>query len=224
MGPMGGMGSMNMALLPDWLRLVLALAMLAVLVLHVWHAAAMAGQARWWHVGHTTMATGMVLMFAVMRTRHAVLYGILLAVFVVALLVVAAVAIGARRREGRLNPLWASAVLDMAAMTYMLLPPQDRIGALTGVAVAYLAGQAIAWALGLWDRAPRLRPAAQTARGAEEPEALDHREAGAATVLARRQHSAERGQRFGLQAHCTPSIRISLAVMAASMGYMLLAM
>jgi hypothetical protein len=54
MGPMPGpMDSMmNMPLLPVWVRAVWAVALVAVALVHAWHARSMSGQPRWWHIVH----------------------------------------------------------------------------------------------------------------------------------------------------------------------------
>ncbi|TQJ00964.1 DUF5134 domain-containing protein [Amycolatopsis cihanbeyliensis] len=193
---------MTSPLLPEWLRIVLAAVLCGVAVLHVGHVLAMRGQRRWWHAGHTVMALGMAAMYLLPRMRNEGLYEAGLVLFA---LFTVAVVIGAlliRRNEGVLNPLWIAAGVDMVAMTYMLLPMSGRFAPVTYLFVGYLGCQAVAWVTGLWGRVPVLRPV--LAGAPDAPEA-------AAPAVA-------------LTAHSAPTVPPSLAVMAATMAYMLAAM
>jgi Domain of unknown function (DUF5134) len=214
MGPMPGpMDSMmNMSLLPVWVRAAWAVALVAVALVHVWHARSMAGQPRWWHIAHVLMSVGMLAMYADMHQRG---LSWLIAVVFAAAAVALAVTIGALRgRERRLNPLWVATTIDMLAMVYMgviMLPSVRGPATLTWAFVVYLTGQTLAWAGGLWDRVPALRPAA----------------AGAAVRVGGECSNAPAAPTrptVGLTAHVSIDIRISLAAMAASMAYMLAAL
>ncbi len=208
---------MHMTVMPGWLRTVFAVAMCGVLAVHLWHARTMAGQRRWWHVGHCFMAAGMVVMYAVPLMTMPALQGAGAALFA-ALTASSAVATSAlRRSEGVLNPLWVASGLDMLAMTYMLLPHGARVGAITGVFVVYLLVQTVAWAFGLWDRAPAFRSPAPTVLDVP-PEG---RLAGTGTNGALRTGTTVA---VGLTAHSTPAVRTSLALMTAAMATMLAAM
>lgn len=212
----------HMTVLPGWLRAVLAVVLFGVFVVHLWHSATMPGQRRWWHVGHTLMAAGMALMYAVPMMTVPTLRDGMAVVFAAMTVVSTGTALLLRRREGVLNPLWTASALDMLAMTYMLLPHSARIGVVTTVFVLYLAVQTVAWAFGLWDRAPALRPAAD--RTSHAP-ALD---TPGATVLdvppEQPGRDSSDGGPLGLTAHSTPAVRVSLGAMAASMAVMLVAM
>jgi hypothetical protein len=71
MGPMPGpMDSMmNMALLPVGVRAGWALVLVAVALVHLWHARSMSGQPRWWHIVHVLMSVGMLTMYADIHQR-----------------------------------------------------------------------------------------------------------------------------------------------------------
>ena len=209
-GPMDSM--MNMSLLPVWVRAAWAVALVAVALVHVWHARSMSGQPRWWHILHVLMSVGMLAMYADMHQRG---LNWLIAVVFAAAAAALAVTIGVLRgRERSLNPLWVATTIDMLAMVYMgviMLPSVRGPATLTWVFVVYLAGQTLAWAGGLWDRFPALRPAAAGAAvrvGGESSNAL----------------AAPTRPTVGLTAHVSIDIRISLAAMAASMAYMLAAL
>jgi hypothetical protein len=178
----------------------------------MWHARRMSGQPRWWHIVHVLMSVGMLAMYADMDQRG---LNWLIAVVFAAAAMALAVTIGVLRgRERSLNPLWVATTIDMLAMVYMgviTLPSVRGPATLTWVFGVYLAGQTLAWAGGLWDRVPVLRPAA----------------AGAAVRMDRESSNALAAPTrptVGLTAHVSIDIRISLAAMAASMAYMLAAL
>jgi hypothetical protein len=221
MGPMGP--AMSMPLLPQWLRIVWAVALAGVLLVHVWHAWSVPGQPRWWHIGHIIMALGMMGMYLV-GMAHTGLSRAGVVLFAVMTAALATTAVVFRRRERVLNPLWVASAVDTLAMTYMLLPPAAQPTGVRWVFIAYLACQTLAWALGLWDRVPVFQPA-PSALGpvpATRATATTGRVQAVATAMAIPAQSGDRV--LGLTAHCTPAIRVSLAVMAASMAYMLAVM
>ncbi|WP_216892942.1 DUF5134 domain-containing protein [Nocardia alni] len=185
------MGSMT-TMLPEWVRLVWALVLVVVALLHIWHARSLLGQPRWWHAAHTAMAVGMVAMYAADPMGQIGLDRVLLAIFGALAVVLAVVTIAVGRREGVVNPLWVITGLDTAAMAYMsavMLWPGTIVHAGTWIVIGYLCVDALAWIFGVWERIPVL----------ERPP-------------------------VGLRGHDSLDIRISLAVMAAGMTYMLLAM
>ncbi|MFZ0121089.1 MAG: hypothetical protein WAN20_02855 [Pseudonocardiaceae bacterium] len=214
---------MSMPLLPQWLRIMWAVALAGVLVLHVWHAWSRPGQPRWWHIGHIIMALGMMGMY-LLGMAHPGLYRAGVALFAVMTVALATTAVVFRRREHVLNPLWVASAVDTLAMTYMLLPYAAQPAGVRWIFIAYLACQILAWALGLWDRVAVLQPAL--------PPILPVPTTGVTASTGRVQAvapataiPAQSGDRVvGLTAHCTPAIRVSLAVMAASMAYMLAVM
>jgi hypothetical protein len=214
MGPMPGpMDSMmNMSLLPVWVRAAWAVALVAVALVHLWHARSMSGQPHWWHIVHVLMSVAMLAMYTDMHQRGLTC---LIAVVFAAAAVGLAVTIGVLRgRERSLNPLWVATTIDMLAMVYMgviMLPSVRGPATLTWVFVVYLAGQTLAWAGGLWDRVPVLRRAAAGAAAKADGESSN--------ALA-----APTRPTVGLTAHVSIDIRISLAAMAASMAYMLAAL
>jgi hypothetical protein len=212
LGPMPGPldSMMNMSLLPVWVRAAWAVALVAVALVHVWHARSMSGQPRWWHIVHVLMSVGMFAMYADIHQRG---LNWLIAVVFAAAVVALAVTIGVLRgRKRSLNPLWVATTIDMLAMVYMgviMLPSVRGPATLTWVFVVYLAGQTLAWAGGLWDRVPALRPAAA-------PVGVGGESSNASVAPMR--------PTVGLTAHVSIDIHISLAAMAASMAYMLAAL
>lgn len=219
---MGSMGSaISMPLLPQWLRIVWAVALAGVVLVHLWHIWSIPGQPRWWHAGHITMGLGMMGMYS-LGMAHSGLYRAGVVLFGVLTVVMATTAVVFGRREGVLNLLWVASAVDTLVMTYMLLPPAAQPARVSWVFVAYLACQMLAWALGLWDHVPVLQPTNRrtvaSAPAAVQCTGVVHAAKPAPAVL-----SSGDGA-VGLTAHCTPAIRISLAVMAASMAYMLAVM
>lgn len=206
------MPSMASSMLPEWLRLAWAALLGVVVVVHIGHAVAMSEQRRWWHVGHTIMAAGMALMYLLPGMRYPALHQAGLVLFALLSVGFAAAVVILRRREGILNPLWVASALDLAAMTYMFAPPSSWLVPSTYALVFYLGVQAVAWAVGWWSRVPIVSPVA--------PLAADAVSAGGGEVVP----ADDRAEAVGLRATSSPSVRATLAVMAASMAYMLAAM
>lgn len=194
---------MSMPLLPDWARIVWAAAMVWVVVMHLRHAAGVAGRRRYWHAGHIAMSAGMAAMYLLPRMTHGELYrgGLALYAALAACVIGAAVGLGIHDRAP--DPLWVVSALDFTAMTYMLISPEARPAWLTYLAVAWLGAEALAWLARAFDRLPAVRRAAEPGPGvvAGPGAAVDPREM-----------------------RTSPAVAISLAVMAAGMSYMLAAM
>lgn len=227
MGSMSGTAPANMPALPEWLRILWVAALLAAVTLHLRHARLVGGPGRLWHVGHTTMAAGMTLMYLVDRMRHPALYQVELALFT--LLTTAVVTAVVTRRERLLNPMWVGVTLDLLSMVYMLLPAQNRNPALTGVVLTYLSFQVMTSTLGRWRRTPRHEPAMNSAQDLDAEmtmttEVTTPLRTPHVTVVERVGRCAPQlypHHRRQVRTYSAPSVRASLAVVAASMGYML---
>ncbi|SDP73458.1 hypothetical protein SAMN04487905_1088 [Actinopolyspora xinjiangensis] len=222
----GEMAAMDMPLLPMWLRIVWVVALLAVMAVHTGHLVVLSGQHRAWHTGHTVMAAGMALMYLLPRMQHPELYRAGLVLFALVALVQAVITVAFRAREGAVNPLWLLATVDMLAMVYMLLPPTTRPDWLNWVFVAYLACQTVAYGLGAWDRLPVFTsrtPTSVTAGVATTEHAREHEHA-VTPLSAEPAPDPTAGPVVGLVAHSSLGVRVTLAVMAASMAYMLAVM
>lgn len=223
--------TMTMQLLPTWLRVVWVVALGAVVVLHVGHAWAMPGQRRWWHVGHTAMAVGMALMYALPRMLFPGLYRVGLVLFALLTVTVAAVTVALRRHESTLNPLWVFSAVEMLVMTYMLLPPSVTPSWLTYLLIGYLSVQIVGWAFGLWDRLPVFRRPVLAGSAPDTGATIDTLvrdtdggERSPALLPADPHPEASTGPVVGLTAHSSAAVHVTLAVMAASMAYMLAVM
>lgn len=223
-GDMSGM--MSTGLLPSWLRIVWAATLASVVMVHAWHALLMPGQRRWWHLTHIVMAIGMALMYLLPRVPYAALYSTGLGLFAVTTLVVVTTTVVARSREGAINPIWVVTALDYLAMTYMLINPGLRPEWLSYLFVAYLASEIVAWCAHLFDRLPVFgHPAVTVPTVAAAP--------GGPGAKAGEPNPSPSGPVL-LSAHVTPgsvtaghsdlAVTITLAVMAASMAYMLAVM
>lgn len=221
----GGMGAMSMPLLPQWLRVVWVVALCVVVVVHVGHAWARPGQRRWWHTGHIVMAGGMALMYALPVMSQLVWRLVGLALFCLATVTLAVVTVVLWRREGAVNPLWLFAGVDMLTMSYMLAPWWARSAWLTVMIVVYLVGQVVAWGFGLWDRLPVFCPgrAGVPSVGAVAGSSRAGGR-GPALLSADPDVRARPGPVLGLTGHSTPAVRLTLAVITASMAYMLAVM
>ncbi len=207
-------------LLPDWLRVIWVVALGVVIVTHLWHAYCRPGQHRWWHAGHIFMAAGMVVMYlpGAMAVPGLFQGGVVL-FGGVAVAIAAATAV-LRRREGALNPLWLVAAMDELIMAYMWLPAAIRPALLNYALATYLGCQMLAWVLGWWERDPvTARPPVPAAAEPTMVRAAPGRLAASPSAPLARPPAA-----VGLIAERAVVIRASLAVMAASMSYMLIVM
>lgn len=213
-----------------------------VAVVHLGHAVVMPGRHRLWHAGHILMAIGMLVMFwpsqplLGMPARA----GIWTCTVVAVLFAFGLVA--AWRRGARPGVLWLISVVDFAAMAYMFTMMSAQLVWLSVVAAVWFAAQTIGWATGwlghilerggLGDPTPATRPAPQNTSNVERAgqpasdpvaEPTPSAPAAAATPVATpvttavRHHIVDGGIRDW-------SVRITLAVMSAGMGYMILAM
>ncbi|GAB3466455.1 hypothetical protein GCM10027570_55750 [Streptomonospora sediminis] len=198
--------------LPEWLRIVGAAVLAGAALVHALHSVQMAGQRRWWHLGHTAMAAAMAAMYLLPHMQFAVLYQAGLVLFAGLAAVTAAAAVRLRSHEGALNPMWTMSALDCLAMTCMLAGPAVRPGWLGHLFAAYLAAASAGWILRVFDRFPvfaRPLPAAAGAAGGPAGPAL---------------LSAHPGAGSGALARSRMSVALTLAVMAAAMAHMLTAM
>lgn len=200
MGSMTGMTAMTGTGIPDAARVLWTVLLCAVIALHGGHAVAQRGAYRWWHAGHILMAAGMVAMFLpVPMTSTTNDVGVL--VYSCA----AAGAVGytglSRDRTGIVDSVWLLSTVDMLVMVYMFLAPGSTPALLDNVLIGYLGLATVLWLTGVLPRWTGRRTAVAQASG------------GTATAV-----------RADLVLHCTPAVRTTLAVMTASMAYMLAAM
>lgn len=198
---------MTMTLVPRWLAVAWAIVFAAIFVVHIGHARNVRGQARWWHASHVVMATAMATMYLEPQGGHAELYSAGIAPFAALAVALVGAALYFGSRERVINPLWVVSAIDMAAMVVMLVPMNERSAAVSYGLVAYFAVQALAWSTGVYDRIPAV-VRTRVSMLATEP-------AMPATTT---------GATVGFTAHATVTMRVTLAGMAAGMGYMLLAM
>ncbi|MDQ2706486.1 MAG: DUF5134 domain-containing protein [Actinomycetota bacterium] len=195
---------MSMPVLPMWVQVSWVVALVVAIVTHLRHVYGMSGQHRWWVLGHVAMATAMIPMYMPRLIGGNDFSPLGLRLFISAAFVVAGASIVMRYRENVLNPLWVMLTVDLAIMAYMWLPTTSRPSMLDGLLAVYYVYQAVAWMLGLWDRIPVLDRSMPGGRHSPRP---------APTVAV-----------VGLTTHTSLAGRATLAVMAASMGYMLVAM
>lgn len=203
MEDMTGMDT-SMPLLPTWMRVLWVVALIIALVAHLGHVYHMSGQQRWWIFGHVIMAAAMIPMYMPEILGEVDFSWLAIRLFISAALVTAAVSITMRRRENVLNPLWVMLAVDLGVMAYMWLPVTNRPSILDGLLAVYSGYQVVAWLFGMWDRIPVLD---RSMPGG------NHRPRPAPTVAV-----------VSLTTHTSLTGRATLAVMAASMGYMLIAM
>ncbi len=207
--------TMHMPLLPDWLRYVWAAALVVVLVLHLRHAESMRGEVRLWHVGHILMAAGMIAMYLLPQADHPHLYWGGVALYGALTLAAGAYAATAWSGAGAPSWPWLASTVDMAVMTYMSLPRDDRPAWITYVAIAYLLVETLLW---LVATAPSAAPPSDL------PEAAADERTDGATATAVRTRPSALARLNRPESDVTLGVRTTLAIMSLSMAWMLLAM
>ncbi len=122
--------------LPPWLGWAWVVALAVVALVHVRHLVRLPDVTRWWHLGHVTMALGMIAMFWPSGLLLEPPSGVIGRV-VFALAAVAALSWGVvdRARRGRWTLVWPLLALDMAAMVWMFVT-MAPLGEATGAMAA----------------------------------------------------------------------------------------
>jgi hypothetical protein len=197
--------TMQMWMLPAWLRAAWVVVFCAVVALHLHHAWVMQGQRRYWHVGHVVMGVGMAYMY-LPHPVHLLPASSGVVGFAIAALVSAIAAVWFWHRDGIFNPLWGLSMAEMAVMSYMFLPTSTRPTVLSYGLAFYLLGQGVLWALGVWDRY-----------------LVDHQRLVKAAD-GRRTQPFNISKAARLADPSVPTVQVSLVAMTAGMAYMLLAM
>src|SRR5699024_670224 len=174
---------------------------------HVHHCRTMTGQVRWWHLMHTAMGIGMVAMYVLPVMSNATLAWSGLAIFAALTAALLLTTVLQFRREGALNPMWLATSMAMSVVSSMFVAMNAPPLLLTWAVIAYLAAHALVWLCDVWARAGSFTLAAPP--GEPLPPS-----GGAGTAVVQRRS-------LGLSGTVDLSVRITLALMAASMGYML---
>jgi hypothetical protein len=223
----GAMEPKFLNLLPLWVTWLWLVALAAVLIFHCGHLVCMGGEHRWFHASHVLMLVSMLYMFASMEFKWEWFPSSL---WVVIFCLSTAAIVGwmilrfVQRRP--LSFLWVFALIMQATMIYMWMPRPSWIPALTWTLVGYFGVETVAWLSGSLDDSKHTRAVGPGDRAAGVPVAP-----GAATAPA-----TQPASRVGLLEDPKPvmaflslgegsaAARVSMAVMAASMGYMFAAM
>jgi len=232
----GMASSMGPDLLPPLVTWVWLVALAAVLILHCGHFVRMGGEHRWFHSSHILMLVSQIYMFAGMEFKWKWFpKSWWVAIFWVSTVVIAGWMILSLVQRRRFSFLWFFALIMQAAMIYMWMP--SWAPALTWVLVAYFGLETVAWIGGLLDDSKQGTAGVHGGRSLGLPASPDPVSAASrarrsasgavgvlddsrtATVAAEANHMA-----FEPMGHHSAASRVSMAVMAASMGYMFAAM
>jgi hypothetical protein len=219
---------MPLNLLPLWVTWLWLVALAAVLIVHCGHFVRMGGEHRWFHSSHILMLVSQIYMFASMEFKWkwfpsswwvvifsastAAIVGWMILRFV-------------QRRP--FSFLWIFALIMQATMSYMWMPTWAP--ALTWTLVVYFGLETVAWLVGRLDDSKSAMAIGPGDRAVVVPVAP-----GSAATPANM--AAQPASRVGLLDEPKPTMaalslgegsataRVSMAIMAASMGYMFAAM
>lgn len=213
------MTMMTTAWLPTWFRALATALFVLVAAAHVRHARHGDREARAWHAGHVVMALGMIDMTVPLgRPPVPAMVGEV----IFASCTVCALGIGLAQlgRHRRCLP-WLLSAVGHAGMLAMFAMPRAGFDLLTWVLAGWFALEAVGWLAGVL---PSLdAPAPVTLRVAglrRDPTLLPARSSGPVGVLDRTAAPTVVAVRNRRQA----ALRITLALMALGMAYMLVAM
>lgn len=218
-------------LLPLWVTGLWLVALAAVLVFHCGHFVRMGGERRWFHASHILMLVSMLYMFASMEFKWKWFPSSWWVV--IFWLSTAAVAGWMILRFVQRRPfsfLWIFALIMQAAMIYMWMPPSSWVAPLTWIVVVYYGLETVAWLGGLLDDSKRMTAVGPGDRAVVVPVAPES--VAAPASMATRPASGSVGLLEEVKQKMTvlpmgegsAMSRVSMAVMAASMGYMFAAM
>ncbi|MEP7191893.1 MAG: hypothetical protein ABI903_03400 [Actinomycetota bacterium] len=230
-GAMGGMKVMSQGLLPPWVTWLWLVALAAVLVIHCGHLVRMGGQHRWYHASHILMLVSMLYMFAMMEftwTWFPRSWSISLFVVSTAALAVWMVLRLVQRRP--FSALWITALIMQASMIYMWIPKASWATALIWTMVVYFGLETVAWLAGLLDDskpAMAVGPSVSAMPGLGEGPGFDSTQTTAGGLLVTAKPATVEHRAAEVLVHLADDSltgRIGMAVMAASMAYMLAAM
>lgn len=217
--------------LPTWLALVWTAVFTVIVAVHLWHIAVMSGRGRLWHVAHVLSAGGMLVMF--MPLDLAVPYRAGTVIFAMSAVIVAGLVVWEAVLRRNISQLWLSTVIDLSAMAYMFEMMSLGVAWLTIPLTGWFLLQVAGWSSGRLYAAlaagsletphPTLAAAAPAASTAGLGKIWRPRD-GAAVGVGPQPAGLHpvHGPHAG-RAHRT-TIRVTLALMALGMAYMLLVM
>jgi len=226
----GDLASKPLNLLPLWVTCPWLIALAAVLIFHGGHFVRMSGQDRWFHASHVLMLVSMLYMFASMEFKWKWFPS---SWWVVIFWLSTAATLGwmilrfVQRRP--FSFLWIFALIMQATMIYMWMPPSAWVPALTWTLVVYFGLETVAWLAGRLDDSKSTLAIGPGDRAAVVP-------VGPGSVTAPANMATQPKSRVGLLdepkrtmpvlslGEDSATARVSMAIMAASMGYMFAAM
>jgi len=225
------MASQPLNLLPLWVTCLWLVALAAVLIFHCGHFVRMGGERQWFHASHILMLVSMLYMFASMEFKWkwfpsswwvvifwlstAAILGWMIVRFV-------------QRRP--FSFLWIFALIMQATMIYMWMPAPTWIPALTWTLVVYFGLETVAWLIGRLDDSKSTMAVGPGNRSTVVPVAPGSQTAPAgmatqpASVTVGLLDEPKPAMTVLAMGHDSMVARASMAIMAASMGYMFAAM
>jgi hypothetical protein len=212
------MKPMGTDLLPPWVTWLWLVALAAVLVFHCAHFVRMGGQVRWYHASHILMLVSMLYMYASMEFKWAWFSkNVWVVIFSASTAAIVVWMVYRFVQRHPVSALWVLALIMQAAMIYMWLP--NWAPALTWTLVVYYGLETVAWLTGLLDDTKPAMAVGPSSHGLGG--SMPH-----GSMPERGSMSFEPGEGPAdvTLAQKTMASRVSMAIMAASMGYMFAAM
>jgi hypothetical protein len=226
----GDMASQPLNLLPLWVTCVWLVALAAVLIFHGGHLVRMGGEHRWFHASHVLMLVSMLYMFAMMEFKWTWFpKSLWIAIFGLSTAAILGWMILRVVQRRPFSFLWIFALIMQATMIYMWMPAPTWIPALTWTLVVYFGLETVAWLIGRLDDSKSTMAMGPGDRSVVMPVAPGS--AAAPASLATQPKSSvglldepKPAKAFLSLGEYSMVARVSMAIMAASMGYMFAAM
>lgn len=143
-------GSGGASILPAWVDVLWIVALAAVLVFHCICLARMGVEHRWLHLAHAAMIVGMIYMYAASASAPTLVSArVWMWFYVVTTSAIVVWMLVCSGWERPFSYLWWPALVQQAAMIYMWASTSDWVAWLTYTFAFYFLIEALAWLLGL---------------------------------------------------------------------------
>jgi hypothetical protein len=208
------------AWLPTWFRALATVVFVLVAAAHVRHARHGDREARVWHAGHVVMALGMIDM-TLPLDRLPVPAMVGEAIFASCTVCALGIGLAQLGRHRRCLP-WVLSAVGHAGMLGMFAMPRAGFDLLIWVLAGWFALEAVGWLTGVLPSLDAPAPVPLRVAGLRRDPTLRPARASGAVGVAERTVAAPTA--VAVRNRRQPALRITLALMALGMAYMLVAM